>query len=139
MKKNVLIMCLVWLFLLSSCGFFSPQQYVCDAEEVDSAQIVQLGQFNEEENEFEYTVLAQISDIEAFVSRLNKVNHSVNWGEPGVMPEEYAVIKINYKNGDYDLLYRNAQTYKRVGIYQTGYFFFDEKEFDSLISDYLQE
>ena len=55
------------------------------------------------------------------------------------MPEEYAVIKINYKNGDYDLLYRDAQTYKRVGIYQTGYFFFDEKEFDSLISDYLQE
>lgn len=139
MKKNVLIMCLVWLFLLSSCGFFGPQQYVCDAEEVDSAQIIQLGQFNEEENEFEYTVLAQISDIEAFVSRLNKVNHSVNWVDPGVMPEEYAVIKINYKNGDYDLLYRNAQTYKRVGIYQTGYFFFDEKEFDSLISDYLQE
>jgi hypothetical protein len=127
------------MFLCSSCGLFSPQHYVCDAVNVDSIQLVQLGQFIEEENEFKCIVLSEITDIETFVNRLDGVGHSVNWGDPTMLHEEDTVIKINYKTGDFDLLHWYAQLFNRAGTYKTGYFFFDEDEFNSLVSDYLQE
>lgn len=139
MKKTVLLICLVWMFLCSSCGLFSPQHYACDAANVDSIQLVQLRSFIEEENDFNFIVLSEITDSKTFANRLNEVSHSVNWGDPTTFYEEFTVIKINYMNGDYDLVHWYAQLFKRAGAYKTGYFFFDEKEFDSLISDYLQE
>jgi len=83
-----------------SCGLFGARKYVCEVENVDSIQIVRLDQYIEEELRYEYTVLSQIVDYEAFVCELNEVEHSVNWGDPRQMDIGYVVIKINYINGD---------------------------------------
>ena len=44
-----------------------------------------------------------------------------------------------YSNGDYDLLYSNAQWCNRYGVNQYGYFFFDDEQFNSLISNYKEK
>jgi hypothetical protein len=84
-------------------------------------------------------VLSQIEDVESFVGRLNDIKHSVNWGEPSQMDEGYIVIRIDYLNGDFDLLYPNAQCFNKEGTNHYGYFFFDKEQFNSLVSDYTKE
>ena len=137
MKKILLFLCAISLFFGSSCGFFGAREYMCEIETVNAIEIVQLKEFVQEEYHYEYTVLATITDCPAFVYRLNNIKHSVNWGEPGTFSLGYIVIRILYLNGDYDLLYPNAQMFHRDGVNQYGYFFFDADAFHSLIRDYM--
>jgi len=135
MKKIILLLCLASMLSCCSCGLFGARKYVCEVENVDSIQIVRLDQYIEEELRYEYTVLSQIVDYEAFVCELNEVEHSVNWGDPRQMDIGYVVIKINYINGDFDLLHPDAQCFHRSGKNQYGYFFFDDAAFNLLISN----
>ena len=142
MMKHKLILsvvCIVLVISLCSCGLFGRQRYVCDIEQVTSIQIIQLDKYVEGEYRYEYTVLAEISDCATFVNRLNSVKHSVNWGEPSVMYVQYIVIRVEYKNGDFDELHADAQWFNRSGVNHAGYFFFDDDEFNMLINDYLTQ
>ena len=142
MKRIRIMLCMLFtvsMCFLCSCGFFGNRQYVCEVNDVQSIQIVSLDKYIEGEYRYEYTVLCEIDDHAKFVEQLNDLKHSVNWGEPGQLDEGYVVIRIDYLNGDYDLLYPNAQWMNRSGENQYGYFFFDEEQFDALISKYLSE
>lgn len=139
MKKVIFPVCIILMLLCCSCGLFGDQRYFCDVEKVDSIQIVQLDQYVEGEYRYEYTILSQITDFETFVLHLNELDHSVNWGDPRQMDVQYIVIKIDYSNGDFDLIHPDAQCFNRSGVNQYGYFFFDDEQFNSLISDYVNE
>ena len=52
--------------------------------------------------------------------------------------EDYIAIRIDYINGDFDLINDRAQSFFRNGEKQTGFLYFDEEQFDSLIEDYLR-
>ena len=125
--------------LLALCvflGFFGEQRYYCDAVEVESIFIVELGEIVEGEYQTDDTVISEITDISGFVSRLNSLNYSINSGEPTVLNTGDVLIKINYQNGDFDLVNHYAQSFYRSGKWRTGFFFFDKVQFDSLIGDY---
>lgn len=141
MKRRIyfVLMIILCIFAFTACGLFSPQKYVCDENEVESVQIVKLDKYVDDELRFEYTVLADIVDQSTFIKRLNDLKHSVNWGDPTVLGEGYIVIKIDYLNGDYDLVNYYAQFFHRKGVNNSGHFFFDKDEFDLLISDYVKE
>lgn len=139
MKRILFPLCIVLVFLCCSCGLFGDQRYVCDIEKVDSIQIVKLDKYVEGEYRYEYTILSQISDCETFVRHLNELDHSVNWGDPRQMEVQYIVIKIDYSNGDFDLIHPDAQCFNRFGANEYGFFFFNEEQFNSLISDYIKE
>ena len=133
---SYLIICIILALLCCSCGFFGPQEYICEINNVESIKIVKLDQYVNGEYRYEYTVLAEISDHAAFVQRLNNLDHRVNWGDPGRLQTGYVVIRVDYINGDYDLIYPNAQWFNRDGVNDYGFFFFDVDQFDTLISDY---
>ena len=139
MKKILFSLCILIILSCCSCGFFGEQSYVCDVERVESVQIIRLEKYIKDEYRYEYTVVSCITDIEAFVSRLNEVEHSVNWGEPTQFYLQDIVIRIEYSDGDYDLLHSDAQWFNRSGRNNSGYFFFDDEQFNSLISDYMDE
>ncbi len=139
MKKISLLIIAILTLLFCSCGLFGDQEYDCNIEDVDSVQIVRLDEYVEEEYRFEHTVLAEISDLETFVSRLNEIEHSVNWGDPRTLKTQYVVVKIVFHNGDYDLVHQDAQWLNRSGQHSYGYFFFDDEQFEALISDYVTE
>ena len=113
------------------------QNYFCDIDEVKSIQIIRLDKYVEGEYRFDYTVLSQISDCATFVDKLNHLKHSVNWGDPRTLYEQYVVIQIEYHNGDYDMIHYRAQWFHRSGATDDGYFFFDTEQFNALISEYL--
>ena len=140
MKKTImLLMCCIFLITCTSCGLFGPQEYTCDVEEVTSVQIIKLDRRIKEEYRFEYTILSQISDYKTFVKQLTDLDHSVNWGEPSIMELGIIVVRIDYRNGNFDLIHPNAQLFNRSGINHNGYFFFEEDQFNALISGYLVE
>ncbi|MBE6796960.1 MAG: hypothetical protein E7531_01270 [Ruminococcaceae bacterium] len=136
-KVSLCILCTAFMLLCCSCGLFGDQEYACVIDHVESIEIVRLEEYVQEEYRYEYTVLSKITDCTTFVDRLNNIKHSVNWGEPSQFDIGYVVIKIEYLNGDYELLYTNAQMFNRSGVNQYGYFFFDDEQFNSLISDYI--
>lgn len=139
MKKIKFTLCLILVFfMLLGCNsdFFGPQEYVCELENVKSVQIVSLDGVVKDEYRFEESILCEIEDISVFIERLNALEHSVNWGEPSVLEIGFVVIKINYNNGDFDLIHYSAQSFYRSGKKITGYFFFEEDQFDDLIADY---
>lgn len=131
------ILCFVLVFLCCSCFLLKGSEYICDIEQVESIQIVKLAAYVKGEYRFEYTVLADISDHAAFVERLNKVKQSEKWTDPGQLYVGDKVIKIEYRNGDYDLLDDGAQYLHRSGENQYGYWTFDSEQYNALIADYL--
>lgn len=133
------MLCGAFVLLYSSCGFFGEQKYVCDVDEVESVEIVKLDRYVDGEYRFEYTVLSQISNYEWFVSKLNELEHSVNWGDPYRLYVGNVVIKIDYHDGDFDLIHSDAQWFNRSGKKQDGFFFFDDYQFNQLISDYISD
>jgi hypothetical protein len=140
MKKMIcFVLTAVLTLFCCSCGFFGPQRYLCEVEEVESVQIIRLDKYVEGEYRYEYTVLAQVEDVESFVGQLNDIKHSVNWGEPSQMDEGYVVVRVDYSNGDFDLIYPNAQCFHKNGTNNYGYFFFNDEQFDALISCYVSE
>lgn len=140
MRKTVSLLCILCILIsLSSCGLVGDQQYYCDVDEVESVQIVKLDEYVEGEYRYEYELLSEISDVQTFISRLNKLKHSVNWGEPMTMYTGDVVIKIDYRNGDFDLIHSFSQLFSRSGEINQGYFVFRKEPFESLISDYIAE
>lgn len=140
MKQIKLITCLFLVVVLCcSCGFFGEQSYTCDVDKVQSIQVISLDNYVEGQYRYEYTVLCEVTDKSAFIERLNSIECVVNRGEPSVLNVGYIVIRIDYFNGDYDLLYPNAQWKNRDGINETGYFFFNQEQFNKLICDYMSE
>lgn len=140
MKKVVVplcILCMILIFLCCSCGLIGPQRYFCDVNEVETIQIVRIDKNVRRDSECEYTILAQISDTVSFVAQLNQLEHSVNWGDPQTMWAQYIVIKIDYYSGDFDLIHPDAQCFNRSGKNHLGFFFFNDAQFNALISDYL--
>ncbi|MBQ8235477.1 MAG: hypothetical protein IJZ37_02185 [Clostridia bacterium] len=130
-------LCLILSFLCCSCGLLrSDKEYVCDHDTVESVEIVKIGEYSKEKNRYDYEVLSIVSDHPSFVQRLNNIECSEVFREPTVFETGEVIIKIEYFDGDYDLLGSNAQLFERSGEKSGGYFSFDQKQFDALISDY---
>ena len=141
MKVMRLILCIALMLSLCSCRAFIDiiwDRYECPVDEVERVQIVKLDKYVTGEYRYEYIVLSEISDYYDFIERLNNIKCGVNLGEPIVLHEGYIVIKIDYINGDFDLLYDGAQWFNRDGINNTGFYVFDEEQFETLIEDYLR-
>lgn len=136
-KFSFLILIIALLLLLSSCGLFNDRHPYIDSSNVESVQIIELGKYIDWEAGYEYTVLAEVTDCKVFIDRLNKIETAHYWGGSMMMYEGDVVIRIQYKNGDYDKIGKVVSTYKRSGVTNYGNFNYNVEQFDTLISDYL--
>ena len=130
----------VFIFSLSAC-VYAPASYVCDSSNVESVQIIELGKWDEETREYHYTVLVDVIDHFVFIERLNNLKDNDFFfvlGTPDTFLEGDIMIKVNYLNGDYDLIKRTKQVYYRAGATEGGSrVTFDKEQFNALIDDYL--
>lgn len=135
-----LVLIVVLMFSFNAC-LYIPRSYVCNADMVESAQIIKLGKWDEESGKHEYIVLADIVDHSDFIERLNNLKDNdflFILGTPMSLYEGDVLIKVNYINRDYDLVKSTVQIYFRSGAANGGkYVRFNQKQYDALISDYL--
>lgn len=142
-KKTILCVLLAVVILsLSSCAFFAGERYVCEVYEVESVQIVRLDAFNEEDATFEFVELVNVEDPISFVERLNAIPNHVNnfiFGSPNFLQLGNLVIKINYRNSDYDVISADAQHFYHSDGCDYGDFAFDCDEFIALVREYVPD
>ena len=136
-RVKVLFVLLLVIVLLFGCFHnINDKRYVCDIEQVKCVQIVQLDGHIQEEYRYTYSVLAEITDNATFIERLTSMDQGFNHGTPSTLQFGYVVIKIDYFNGDYDIIYSNVQMIHRSGVNEYCRFCFDMETFNALIADY---
>ncbi len=142
MKPCVLVLAVT--ILLCGCGFFGGEKYVCSIDNVKSVQIVRLDKWVQEEARYEYTVLTEILDKIEFLQRLNGLKQYEYWNDPSVMQKGDTVVRIDYENGDYDLLglgttlIHSPDRYKSESGNGGWRIYIDPEQLGQLISDYWQ-
>ncbi len=111
--------------------------YPCEAKDVSSCQIVRMEKVG-------YTVLAEIEDTAAFVGKflaLRRTTFSGFENTDSVMAGD-VLIRIEYRNGDYDLIAADKQYVyhpNETQAYANPHFAFDERGFEALIKEYCPE
>lgn len=141
MKLINAVLCFTLAFslcFLCGCGCFGVLRYECEGDRVASAQIVKFDDYVEGSYAYEYTVLKEIEDVPRFIERVNSLKQRPYFGAPMMFEKGDVLIRIEYTNGDFDLIHRNVQSIVRSGEDSMGDFTFDKDQFDELIADYLQ-
>ena len=141
MVRFVLAFALVFVcFVLASCRHKETFQFLHSTDEITAVSIVSLT--FDENKQLVQTELTTVEDTNAFLRDFRSVDCYTYFGDPaGITPEgrNATVIKISYRNMDYELINWNGQAeYKtEKGLnYYTGFSVFDEKQFSALIFKY---
>ena len=138
-RNKSLLMLIVVAVLCSGCALFT-QKFQCNASDVETISIVEVNEGRDENGNFEYQekLLCEVTDVSAFIATLNSIECRINGGDPVSIELGSIAIKITYKNGDRDLLTHNAQMLYRIdtGYDSEGFWWFDQEQFEALISKY---
>lgn len=139
MKVIKSFLCIAVVLSLCSCSLFIIRdKYKCPVDEVSSVQIIKLGKYSAEGKRDEYTIFKEIDDYAGFVERLNSMEVGYVWNDPRPLKEGDIVIKIDYLDGGYDLIRSTYQVFVRNEGTNVRHFAFNEKQFETLIVDYLR-
>ena len=133
------IVCLTVFFV--GCKKEVSYNFMQAQSEINVIEIVKIGE-PDVQGVNEQTILCTIDDITLFMEKFNELECYDHFGDPiGVYPDMEA-IKIVYNNGEYELItpYGQAEyTQKRKYRNYVGYRSFDNKEFENLVSQYIDK
>ena len=141
MKKIFAIFPMLFCIILVSCRHQDNYSFLNNRNEISSISIVMVS--FDDAGQIVETELQQIENVDSFLEDFQKINCYTYYGDPlGITEEgvEASVIKIVYKNNEYELINWNGQaTYtNETGFrYYAGYNVFDEIQFNSLIQSYI--
>ena len=160
--KKTLCLFFVILFILPCTGCFIAENYhklfylestfrlAGPEEDISKVSIITAEFTGQGEYGFNETELVHIQDIDTFIADFrNTTYYSRNFGEPTTVfgyNFEYTsvtVIKIEYSNGNFDLICQNAASCYKKGYannemnWYRGTGFFDEAQFEALMDKYL--
>ena len=134
MKKILLSIILFSFVLLSltSCSG-NPYSFRESIDEIETIEIVSA------ENSLEFTVVKTLSETEKedFLEQFQAIKFYKYFGDP---PELYGdSIKITYSNGDYEMICSYTAEYVENGVRQFLWKSCDEKVFNDLLNEFLEE
>ena len=106
---------------------------------ISSIEIVKVDNYSKDDRIPEnQTVIYQIPDIADFLQKFANVDCFFNSGIPTKVRANENIIKITYKGGHYELIDVNGQSKAYFDNYAyDGFRFFDDKQFESLINEYI--
>ena len=146
---SLIVLCLS----LAGCGFLfgtfprTDFELLQEISEIKAIEIVTIGEIERIENVSQnssvlskpsFDIICNVEDIEQFMEDFYKVEcYSAS---PPSSPKVGSIgIKITYENEEYDIICSSGQAEYRDGIYyrDSGKNSFDEKQFDELINQYV--
>ena len=145
MKKIMpaLIVITVLVCTLTSCFLFESFELMYDESEISKIQIVKLLEYDESKGEYNIEIISTVKNNSEFLSEFKSLKSHSFIGDPIGVDEGDVVIKITYKNGEYEMI-----NYSGAGAYRipengapyfsnhVGFHKFDSSEFDALINKY---
>lgn len=138
MKRVIVFFLLIPLLFLNSCRHKEIYPLMQSESEIASIALVSI--VIDENNTLRETELKKISDIKVFMRDFRNVDCYTWFGEPIGITEACDVIKIAYRNEDYELIAWNGTAEYEYGKglrNYKGFSIFDEESFRNLISMYL--
>lgn len=141
MKKRIITLIILLSVVLTSCRHQTTYAFLNSVDDVSSISIVSLS-FDQDGKMIENEI-NKIQNVTAFLNDFQSIGCYEYYGDPiGATPEgiEDDVIKILYKNGEYELVNWNGQskyTNEKKFVYYSGFKVFDEKQFESLLDKYM--
>lgn len=143
MKKISILFVLICITFCVSCRHREVYNFLNSFDKISSISIVRVSfDTNDELREEE---LLKVENAHTFIKDFETIDCYKYFGDPrgllnGVDNDE--VIKIDYQNGEYELINwfgQSEYTISRGFSYYAGYSVFDEEQFNSLIDEYLDE
>ena len=143
--KRILVFLIIIIVLIStdSCHVKEKYRLLHQEDEITCVSIVTLT-LDEVGNHI-YEEKIKIDDIDTFISDFRKVECYKYFGDPiGIdkYDEGSDILKIEYENGDYELINYNGQseyTQERGFEMYAGFNVFEIDQFKGLIEKYLSE
>lgn len=145
MKKIIfgISVLMVVVFTLSACSGKKTYEFINEESEMSTIEIVKLCEYDQEKGEYKEELISVVEDHSAFLSDFKKVECYNHWTDPTGVFEDDTVIKITYKNDEYELIHHSGQGKYRhfednpsfLQVY-AGYRYFDEEQFNDLIEKY---
>ncbi len=133
----LLIIFLSQTFIFSSCER-TEYPFNQATANIVKVEVIKNGELQGLYTEHEVTVIKEVSlkDSE-FIDDFRKIECKRGFGDPSVLTPGDKGFKIIYKNGDYEIITYRAQGRHSSGKYfDTGYYDFDEEQFNDLIEKY---
>ncbi len=142
MKKVIVTLEIILiLFCFASCRQAKTYSLLNPGDEIDSISIVTVS-FNDD-SDIVQTEMKKVEDVQVFLNEFSNIDCYTFYGDPRGLTnegEEDTVIKICYKNGEYEMINWSGQanyTIKRGFRFYAGYSVFNEEQFELLLSKYL--
>ncbi len=134
---------IVVVFTLSACNVKKTYEFINEESEISTIEIVKLCEYDQEKGEYKEDLISVVEDHSAFLSDFKKLKCYNHWTDPIGVFENDIVIKITYKNGEYELIHNSGQGKYRyfednpsfLQVY-AGHRYFDEEQFNDLIEKY---
>ena len=142
MKKiAILFIAVLCLTLLIGCTGSAPYEMLHNSSEIEAIYIVEIIKnvmYDPEAQEWTLETIGEITEIEAFVAELTALKTTfVN--PPATLTAGETVIKIEYANGDYELIGSMVQRdYRPDGTGGGSQNVFDQAEYNTLIQRYMK-
>lgn len=142
MKKVIVTLEIILiLFCFASCRQAKTYSLLNPGDEIDSISIVTVS-FNDD-SDIVQTEMKKVEDVQVFLNEFSNIDCYTFYGDPRGLTnegEEDTVIKICYKNGEYEMINWSGQanyTIKRGFRFYAGYSVFNEEQFELLLSEYI--
>ncbi len=143
--KKIVSICIIFglSFLLVSCRVQKSFDFLNHPDEITDISIVTISFGDNDEPVL--TELEQIFDKTAFLKDFADIDCFAYFGDPSGVSDpdtETAVIKISYRNDEYELINWNGQakyTLEKGFNFYAGYSVFDKAQFDALLQKYLEK
>ena len=139
--KKVMIVIFVFLLILCCVGCEKKDKYefLQEVSEIKSIEIVEMGAFEENAEVAPMSVISVVEKTDTFLSEFLEMNCFSAFGDPQGITEYSKVIKITYNDDEFELIGVGGQaeyTHERQYRNYVGYRYFDEAQFEALISKY---
>lgn len=143
MKKIIVtIFAFTIMFLCGGCEKKAEYEFLHDLSEISTIEIVKIGEAIEGEEIIPMTSTCVVTNKDDFLIEFLEMSCYSAWGDPQSVREEATVIKIIYNNEEFELIDVGGQseyTHERGYRHYAGYRYFDENQFEKLLSKYCSE
>ena len=140
MKIRIILFAIILLLLLTTCFKNVNYKYLDDPDQIISIEIVKCGEINSN-GELPQTLISKVENTNQFLQDFEKLECKLIFTDPTGVGTNIVAIKFNYPNGEYELISAGGQanyTVQRGFQYYEGDRYFNQEQFDNLISKYTE-
>ncbi len=140
MKKISVVILIIGCLVIFATGCGKTEYPFKQAtENIVKVEVIIMGEIHDPYTKHEYKLIKELSfdDNNKFIDDLKNIECKRKFGDPQTLTTGHQAFKINYSNGEYEIITYIAQGVHTNGKYlSNGYYGFDEEKFNDLVEKY---